>query len=452
MAGRLDLVPPVEGGAEPVALTLPCGGVGREVEEGAQEVLRAGVLVEAAREIGDGGIAVGLLDDGRVEQERTGLVTHRPCLRGGHALEHFDLDHGRILERVAQGQRPGDVEEVVRGNTEPDGSRVCLGDGLLQHRLVGGVDVSLGVVRRLRPVVHLGLDLLHREVGAFDEADLDRRAAEGMTRIGPGDESLEGLVRVGDVGLQHDSRAHVVELRLVEHGDEGLHREVEVAVFLHVEVDEGAVGPGDPVERREPLGDAGHGVVPGQDVEVGAQRRDLDRHVGHVGAAYARGNELEARVGLVVAEDRFAQHVDVEVEALAAPLGEIATEWCALARQDDAGRLTVDTPVDTALGEQGSVGRDAPDHAKAHAIDESERTRHAALDEVAQSSRGPLAIADAQHLVGEIEEQVAPGIVSEEAAERARSTALLERGAGEGGAEQASGARLGRGRQGLGRL
>jgi hypothetical protein len=109
-----------------------------------------------------------------------------------------------------------------------------------------------------------------------------------MARLAPltSDEAVERGVGVGDVGLEHDARGHLVKLRLVEHADEGLDGELEIAVLLHVEVDEGAVGLGDPIERGQALGDPSERVVPGEHVEVGAQRRDLDGDVVHVGAAH----------------------------------------------------------------------------------------------------------------------------------------------------------------------
>ena len=139
----------------------------------------------------------------------------------------------------------------------------------------------------MRPVVEFSLDLFHGEVGTLDESDLDGRAPRGVAGVGPGDEPLECGMRIGDVGLQHDPRGHLLELRLVQHADECLDGELKVAVLLHVEIDEGPVVLGDPVEGGETLGDAVERVIPGKHVEVGAQGRDLDGDVVDVGAAYA---------------------------------------------------------------------------------------------------------------------------------------------------------------------
>ena len=73
--------------------------------------------------------------------------------------------------------------------------------------------------------------------------------------------------------------------RLVEHAREGVDRQVQVAVLLHVEVDEHGrrLGRGDVVHGAQAIGDALELVVEGEHVEVGAQGRDLHRHVVDVG-------------------------------------------------------------------------------------------------------------------------------------------------------------------------
>ena len=270
VAGDLDGVAALERGTEALELSLPGRGVRREVEERAQEVLGPRILVKAAGQVGDGSLAVGLLHDGGVEQQRSGGIAHGARLRRSHALEHLDLDHARIVEGVAQGERPRDVEEVVRGDSQSQCTRLGGAQGGVEHALVRRVDIRLGVVGRLRPVVELGLHLLHREVGALDESDLDGRAPRGVALIRPRDESVECGVGVGNVGLEHDARGHLRELRLVEHADEGLDGELQVAVLLHVEIDEGPVSLCDAVERGQALGDPSERVLPGEHIEIGA--------------------------------------------------------------------------------------------------------------------------------------------------------------------------------------
>ena len=170
---------------------------------------------------------------------------------------------------VAQRQAVGDVEEVVAGDAEVHGLRMLGLAAELDHALVVGVHLGLRLVRRLRPAVPGRVDALHRQVRALDDAQLDRRTAAAPARERPRGELPLHAMGVGQVGLEDDARAERQELRLVQHLLERRHREVEVAVLLHVEVDEFrrdaavgmavAVARGLAVERAEPLGDPLHG-------------------------------------------------------------------------------------------------------------------------------------------------------------------------------------------------
>ncbi len=191
-----------------------------------------------------------------------------------------------------------------------------------------------------------------------------------------------------DVGLQHDPGAQVSEFRLVEDANERLDRQVQIAVFFHVEIDEGIMRGGDAIQRRESIGDAIQRVIPGEHVEVRAQCRDLDRDVVDIRAAQSRGDHLEAVIGLVITEDRLAEHVDVEIESIRGPASDIAAEGCVLRRQDDTLGLAPDAPVDSPLGQPWGVGRDETEHAQTHAVDETEGSRHTGTNQVAQATRG----------------------------------------------------------------
>ena len=86
--------------------------------------------------------------------------------------------------------------------------------------------------------MQLGVDALHREVRALDEPDLDAGAARGDPRRRELDQALQRGQRVRQVRLQHDARLEPGELGLGEQRREDLDGQVEVAVLLHVEVDE----------------------------------------------------------------------------------------------------------------------------------------------------------------------------------------------------------------------
>jgi hypothetical protein len=62
-------------------------------------------------------------------------------------------------------------------------------------------------------------------------------------------------VRFGQVGLQHDAGGDLRKLRLVKYPFECCDRQFEVAVLLHIEVDEGVVRFGLAVEVAQLLSD-----------------------------------------------------------------------------------------------------------------------------------------------------------------------------------------------------
>ena len=197
-----------------------------------------GVFVEAADEVGDGGVEVVVVDGGGVEEQIAGAVADGGGVGFGHAGEHFEGDLVGGSEVVAEEEGVGDVEEVVGGDAEVDGGGVTGAAGELQHAFEVGVGVELGGVGGERPAVEGGVDFFHGEVGAFDEADLDGGAAVGDAAACPGGEFLLQASGVWEVGLEDDTGVEVFEFWFCEGAGEGVEGEVEVAVFLHVEVDE----------------------------------------------------------------------------------------------------------------------------------------------------------------------------------------------------------------------
>ena len=227
-----------DGGLEASPLGVPHRRAGRDREQRAEEVLRAGVLVEPAGEVGDAGGEVLVGDDRRVQEHSAGIGPGRPRLRRRHALEHLDAD--RVFEpaAVALAERPGHVEQVVAADADVQAAGLCRVEEAVEQRLVAGVDVGLGGVRRRDPSAELGVDVLHRQVGALDEAHLDGRAAGAMALGDPRQQIVDDVVGVGQVRLQHDPRRKLGEPGSSSTRAEGGDGQVEVAVLLHVEVDE----------------------------------------------------------------------------------------------------------------------------------------------------------------------------------------------------------------------
>ena len=128
--------------------------------------------------------------------------------------------------------------EVVGGHADAQAARELLADHVVEQAVVVGVDLRLGDVWGDRPVVDLALDVLHGEVRALDQADLDRGAAVGHALLGKLRKVLDGLEGIRQVGLQHDAGLQVLEVRLADELLEQADGQVEVVVFLHVHVDE----------------------------------------------------------------------------------------------------------------------------------------------------------------------------------------------------------------------
>ena len=105
--------------------------------------------------------------------------------------------------------------------------------------LVVGVDLGLGLVRRLDPAVHGGINSLHGQVGPLDEPHLHLATPGVVTGRGPGADPLERTEGVGQVGLQHDPRIEVPKFGLVKQVGERPDGQLEVTVLLHIEVHEG---------------------------------------------------------------------------------------------------------------------------------------------------------------------------------------------------------------------
>ena len=151
-------------------------------------------------------------------------------------------------------------------------------------------------------------------------------------------------------------------------------------------------------------------VVEGEHVEVGAQRRDLHRDVVDVGPAHPSAQRVEPGGGLVVAEDGLAEQVDVDGEAVARAGADVAGERRVGGRDDHAARLGADAPPDDRR-HRTRVRPMTPVAASrsADAVRRRQRGREPGADEVAELGHRAARVGRAQHLVGEGEQQLAPG-------------------------------------------
>jgi hypothetical protein len=157
------------------------------------------------------------------------------------------------------------------------------------------------------------------QVRALHDAHFDGRTPGCHPRGGPLLQPDHRGESIGQIGLQHDAGLDVVELRLSEERLEHREGQIEVLELLHVEVEEGAGLLRDAVERPQGRDGVRDGGVERPRRVRRDGRRDLDRDVVDVVASEQTTRPLEAPGRLLPPEDRLAQQVHVQADALAAP-------------------------------------------------------------------------------------------------------------------------------------
>ncbi len=294
--------------------------VGTDVERRRHEVLVRRVLLESSHEVGDGDVELARIDHGGVQQQPADLVADRVDRTGVHAQQHLERDG--VADAPVAREQPcvRDVEQVLAGHADLDRVGAIGCECPVEHPLVAGIGLDLAAPRGQRPAVDGRVDALHREIGSLDDADLDRRTARSATDGGPALQVLHGAQRIGEVGLQHDAG---LELREPVHDrGEDRNREVEVAVLLHVEVDEGVVLGGLGVQGLQLLDDPGDGFVEGPHRQLAGDRRHLDRHVVDVGTLQQAQGRITATLSLAIAEHGLAEQVQVQTVTTAPQLAD----------------------------------------------------------------------------------------------------------------------------------
>ncbi len=92
------------------------------------------------------------------------------------------------------------------------------------HALEVGVHIALICVGRWFPAVQCRFDFLHRQVGTFDNAHLDRRAAPRHAGMRPRRQVPLDIKGVGQICLEYNARPQAEKFRFVENLAKGAHR------------------------------------------------------------------------------------------------------------------------------------------------------------------------------------------------------------------------------------
>ncbi len=398
---RDDVVTSLDGVEEALLLVGEDLGVIGDVEGGLQVVLVGRVLVEAAHEVGHGGGEVVVLGDRRVQQHGAAALDDGQRLGVGHAFEHLDVELVLDAALTRDLERPREVKEVVAGDPDAHRAGVLGAQAEIQEAHVAGVDVGLRAVGGGRPAVELRLGLLHREVGALHQADLDLCAASLVTDLRPGHELLERPVRVGQVGLEHDARGDPLELRLVQHRAEAVDGEAQVPVLLHVQVDEDIVALGPSVEHSELLAHPRQRTLVVDGDDLAHERGELHRDVGHLLARHHLEHPLEAFVGLTLAEHRLAEHVDVQPQPLALADVQVPAQRAVFSGEDEVLGQCADPGVDHLHRERGSRARHQRDETQSEGVERAESRDAGPSRRASKDARGAARLAHPHDLVGQ---------------------------------------------------
>ena len=199
----------------------------------------------------------------------------------------------------------------------------------------------------------------------------------------------------------------------VEHLGEHRDREVEVAVLLHVEVDERAVGRGLGVHGLQPLDDAVDGLVEGPHRELAGDGRHLDRDVVDVVALEQRHRAVATAGGLTLTQHRLAE--EIEVEAVA-PLAQLLDGLAELGRpgvDDEVADQATQRASRLADDESGHEDRDHRPELEQQTLSDGQELRGVAGED-AQVARGDLGVLGADDPVDEPDGEVeAVGILQE---------------------------------------
>jgi hypothetical protein len=347
-------------------------------------------------------------------------------LRG--AREHLEVHVPPGPEQRSDDETERYVEDVVARDPDVRHPRILAPGAEEQHALEVRVYEVLRAIGGLRPAARRGLAALHGQVRALYQTDPDGGAAPLHPLAGPGDEIPLHRVGVGEIRLEHDSGAGARELRLVQHAAEYVDGQLEVPMLFHVQGDElrdaAAVGANVGRSHRlaiqppQTLRENREDVLPGQQLQLGGDRRDLDRDALDVGPGYGCESAQEARLGLLLAHDGLAELIEVDAHPEGAPSLQAALETTGLPRHDDAVRLAAHPREHQRNQEAGCCPTQVLEGAQLRAIQPPEIAgKTVKIDEMGDLISHPARIAGPRQLVRQCRREALPGWIAHEPGE-----------------------------------
>jgi hypothetical protein len=222
----------------------------------------------------------------------------------------------------------------------------------------------------------------------------------------------------------------------VEGALEGLDRDREIAVLLHVQIDElrrlRAVGAGEalPAGRAEQalqaVAERRDRLLSGQRGDLREDRRDLDGHHLDVGVLQRGEIAFEASLGLRLPEQRLAKEVHVHAHAFVPAGAQVAGQQLRLGRQHHIGGLVLHLLLHQRHRHARQVAAEGLKAAQQRTIEGREEARYALhVEDVRQLvGRTPRGVR-AEGLIGHLHQGRLVGGVLEHAIELGLLAALL---------------------------
>ena len=209
-----------------------------EIKHCRHEVLGTGVLIETANQIAHRSIKFSGLHNRRVDDERTHRLAHGVCLVGGHPNEHLKVN--AAAHPAMSGQHVGkcQIKQIVPRYADAERFGARRRQRPLEHSLVVGVTRLFRREHGQGPIVQGRINLLHLEIRAFDNTNLECSASRLQPLSGKGLKSLHGAQCLWQISLKHDSPGVGLERFVPQDPSKDINGHIEVFELLHIQIDE----------------------------------------------------------------------------------------------------------------------------------------------------------------------------------------------------------------------
>ena len=171
----LHLILFLTGLQKPLFLDLPAPGPRCHAEEIMQEVLLTGIFIQSPDQVGNSAVKIFLQNHRGIKEQTVRRLADDPRLMVRHPFQHFEFHLVTHAFPLTQQHGITQIKQVVGSYAELHISGIIRHAAVMEHSLVIGIHLGFRAIRGLRPAMHGGLHLLHRQIGAFHQAYFDAR-------------------------------------------------------------------------------------------------------------------------------------------------------------------------------------------------------------------------------------------------------------------------------------